>query len=213
MREFSQHALGAVRELFRFLHRTRHHPRLVPGRAERVHHCCAHRPGPADHQHLHRVVSLAHRPVYEGGRARPPPEAWCRKPADGCKQGPPGQAEARPGGQGRVVVLQYKDGDSRGVPEANTMRIEQSHSLGQQEAIGRIDQFLERLVQEPPGGVTIKDAKKDWDGNRMNFSFTAAKGFFGTSVRGLMEVMDDQWWSSPSSRPSSRTSSARTAFS
>ncbi len=71
------------------------------------------------------------------------------------------------------------------------MRIEQSHSLGQQEAIGRIDQFLERLVQEPPGGVTIKDAKKDWDGNRMNFSFTAAKGFFGTSVRGLMEVMDD----------------------
>jgi len=71
------------------------------------------------------------------------------------------------------------------------MRIEQSHSLSQQEAIGRIDQFLERLVQEPPGGVTIKDAKKDWDGNRMNFSFTAAKGFFGTSVRGLMEVMDD----------------------
>ena len=72
------------------------------------------------------------------------------------------------------------------------MRVEQSHSLGQQEAIGRIDQFLERLVQEPPAGVTIKDAKRDWDGNRMNFSFTAAKGFFGTSVRGLMEVMDDR---------------------
>lgn len=72
------------------------------------------------------------------------------------------------------------------------MRIEQAHSLGQQEAVGRIDQFLERLVQAPPGGVTIKDEKREWDGNRMSFSFTAAKGFFGTSVHGLMEVTDDR---------------------
>jgi hypothetical protein len=72
------------------------------------------------------------------------------------------------------------------------MRIEQPHTLGQQEAINRIDHFLDRLVQEPPGGVTIKDARKDWDGNRMTFSFTAAKGFFGTSIRGLMEVLADR---------------------
>ncbi|HEX7484595.1 MAG TPA: polyhydroxyalkanoic acid system family protein [Vicinamibacterales bacterium] len=72
------------------------------------------------------------------------------------------------------------------------MRIEQPHTLGRQEAISRIDQFLERLILDPPGGVTIKDARKDWDGNRMTFSFTAARGFFGTSVRGLMEVMDDR---------------------
>ena len=72
------------------------------------------------------------------------------------------------------------------------MRIEQSHSLGQQEAVGRIDQFLDRLVREPPGGVTIKDATRDWDGSRMSFSFTAARGFFGTSVRGSMDVLDDR---------------------
>jgi hypothetical protein len=72
------------------------------------------------------------------------------------------------------------------------MRIEQPHTLGQAAAISRIDQFLEKLVQNPPGGVTIKDAQRDWVGNRMNFSFTAAKGFFGTSVQGVMDVLDDR---------------------
>jgi hypothetical protein len=72
------------------------------------------------------------------------------------------------------------------------MRIEQPHALGQEAAISRIDQFLEKLVQNPPGGVTIKDAQRDWNGNRMNFSFTAAKGFLGTSIRGVMDVLDDR---------------------
>jgi hypothetical protein len=76
--------------------------------------------------------------------------------------------------------------------EAQTMRIEQPHTLGRQTAMSRIDQFLDWLVQAPPGGVTIKDARKEWDGSRMTFSFTAAKGPFGTSVRGLMDVMDDR---------------------
>jgi hypothetical protein len=72
------------------------------------------------------------------------------------------------------------------------MRIEQSHSLGQEAARSRIDRFLEKLVQDPPGGVTVKDAQRDWNGNRMTFSFTAAKGFLGTSIKGVMDVMDDK---------------------
>lgn len=72
------------------------------------------------------------------------------------------------------------------------MRIEQPHTLGQAAAISRIDQFLEKLVQNPPGGVTVKDAQRDWNGNRMSFSFTAAKGFLGTTVRGVMDVLDDK---------------------
>jgi hypothetical protein len=71
------------------------------------------------------------------------------------------------------------------------MRIEQSHMLGREAAMSRIDQFLERLAGNPPGGVTIKEARRDWDGNRMNFAFTAAKGFLGTSIRGVMDVTDD----------------------
>lgn len=70
------------------------------------------------------------------------------------------------------------------------MRIEQPHTLGRQEAMIRLERFLDQLVQAPPGGVTIKDARKDWDGGRMTFSFTAAKGPFGTSIRGLMDVLD-----------------------
>ncbi len=72
------------------------------------------------------------------------------------------------------------------------MRIEQPHTLGQQEATGRIDRLLDNLAQQPPGGVTISDAVKEWDGNRMRFSFTAAKGGFGTSIRGRLEVTDNR---------------------
>jgi hypothetical protein len=72
------------------------------------------------------------------------------------------------------------------------MYIEEAHDLGQQEAIERIDSFLDALMeQQPPGGVTIKDPAKSWDGNTMNFSFTAAKGFFGTTIRGLLRVEHD----------------------
>ena len=73
------------------------------------------------------------------------------------------------------------------------MRIEQLHSLGKQEAGRRIDHFLENLMQrQPPAGVTVKDPQKSWSGDTMNFSFTAAKGLFGTSIRGLMQVHDDR---------------------
>jgi len=73
------------------------------------------------------------------------------------------------------------------------MRIEQPHSLGRQEASHRIDRFLDNLMQrQPPGGVTVKDPQKSWVGHTMNFSFTAAKGLFGTAISGLMHVHDDR---------------------
>jgi hypothetical protein len=73
------------------------------------------------------------------------------------------------------------------------MRIEQPHSLGRQEASERIDRFLDSLMrQRPPGGVTVKDPQKSWVGHTMNFSFTAAKGMFGTAIRGLMHVHEDR---------------------
>jgi hypothetical protein len=73
------------------------------------------------------------------------------------------------------------------------MRIEQPHSLGREEASHRIDRFLDNLMRrQPPGGVTVKDPHKSWAGHTMNFSFTAAKGLFGTAIRGLMHVHDDR---------------------
>jgi len=72
------------------------------------------------------------------------------------------------------------------------MRIEQPHTLGRQEAIGRVDRFLDRLIQDPPGGATIRESRKEWDGNLMTFSFAIARGFFGTTLTGTMEVADDR---------------------
>jgi len=73
------------------------------------------------------------------------------------------------------------------------MHIEEEHGLGQQEAKERIDSFLEALMQRrPPGGVAIRNPEKAWNGNTMDFSFTAAKGLFGTSISGRMRVEDDR---------------------
>jgi hypothetical protein len=73
------------------------------------------------------------------------------------------------------------------------MHIEEQHQLGREEAAARIDNFLEALMErQPPGGITIKEPQKSWNGNTMDFSFTAAKGLFGTSISGRIKVDDDR---------------------
>jgi hypothetical protein len=72
------------------------------------------------------------------------------------------------------------------------MRIEQPHALGQQEAIGRVNLLLDRLIKAPPGGATIKEVRRRWDGQRMTFSFAVSRGFFGAEFSGSMEVTDDR---------------------
>jgi hypothetical protein len=72
------------------------------------------------------------------------------------------------------------------------MQVEQPHALGQRDAIRRLDGFLDGLVQQPPGGVTITVVRREWTGGRMDFSFTAGQGLFSTSISGVMEVLDDR---------------------
>jgi hypothetical protein len=77
--------------------------------------------------------------------------------------------------------------------EEAVMQIEEAHELGQEEAIRKIDGFLDDMIRrEPPGGVTVTDRRKRWDGNRMDFSFRAAKGPFGATISGSMTVTDDR---------------------
>lgn len=46
-------------------------------------------------------------------------------------------------------------------------------------------------MQQPPGGgVVIKDPAKHWDGNVMDFSFKAKKGFIGATISGKIHVSD-----------------------
>lgn len=72
------------------------------------------------------------------------------------------------------------------------MHIERKHNLGKEEAIHKIDAFLDDLMRRQfPGEVAIKDASKSWSDDAMSFSFKAKKGFFGTKISGVIRVNDE----------------------
>ena len=72
------------------------------------------------------------------------------------------------------------------------MHIERRHNVGKKEAIHKIDTFLDELMRRQfPGGVAIKEASRSWSGNALRFSFKAKKGFFGTTISGVIRVNDD----------------------
>ena len=49
----------------------------------------------------------------------------------------------------------------------------------------------ELMRRQFPGGVAIKEASRSWSDNAMRFSFKAKKGFFGTTISGVIRVNDD----------------------
>ena len=72
------------------------------------------------------------------------------------------------------------------------MHIERNHNVGKEEAIHKIDTFLDDLMRRQfPGGVTIKEPSKSWSDNAMHFFFKAKKGFVGTTISGVIRVNDD----------------------
>jgi hypothetical protein len=72
------------------------------------------------------------------------------------------------------------------------MHIERRHNVGKEEAIQKIDTFLNDLMQgQFPGDVAIKEACKSWSDNAMRFSFKAKKGFIGTTISGVIRVNED----------------------
>ncbi len=72
------------------------------------------------------------------------------------------------------------------------MHIERTHNVGKKEAIHKIDTFLDELMRRQfPGGVAIKEASRSWSDNAMRFSFKAKKGFFGTTISGVIRVNED----------------------
>jgi Putative polyhydroxyalkanoic acid system protein (PHA_gran_rgn) len=71
------------------------------------------------------------------------------------------------------------------------MHIERSHNVGKEQAIRKIDTFLDDLMRRQfPGGVTIREPSKSWSDNAMRFSFKAKKGFIGTTISGVIRVND-----------------------
>jgi hypothetical protein len=71
------------------------------------------------------------------------------------------------------------------------MRIDVPHSLGQLEAVRRLDTILADLLQRPlPAGIELLGATRTWSAGRLDFSFKARKGFFGTTIGGFLDVTD-----------------------
>ena len=69
------------------------------------------------------------------------------------------------------------------------MHIERRHNVGKEEAIQKIDTFLNDLIHAHfPGGIAIKEACKSWSDNSMRFSFKAKKGFLGATISGVVHV-------------------------
>ena len=72
------------------------------------------------------------------------------------------------------------------------MHIERRHNVGKEEAIHKINTFLDDLMRcQFPGDVTIKDPSRSWSDDAMRFSFKAKKGFFGATISGVIRVSDD----------------------
>jgi len=72
------------------------------------------------------------------------------------------------------------------------MHIERNHNLGKEDAVHKIDSFLDDLMsRQVPGGITIEEPSKSWSDNVMRLSLNAHPGFFGTPISGMVRVHDD----------------------
>ena len=73
------------------------------------------------------------------------------------------------------------------------IKIERNHGLTKTQAISTIDNFLNELMKQSfPGSVRINEPKKSWNGDTMKFSFNARKGFFSSTIEGVINVNDTQ---------------------
>jgi hypothetical protein len=72
------------------------------------------------------------------------------------------------------------------------MHFQRKHNTTREDAVRRIDGFLEDLMRRPlPAGVTVKDPVKTWSGDTMSFSIKAKKGFMGATLTGRVDVDDE----------------------
>ncbi len=72
------------------------------------------------------------------------------------------------------------------------MNIKLPHHTTKENAIKKIDSVLDNLMKaELPAGVQLKKPQKSWSGNKMDFSFKAAKGMLlSVSISGTVTVSE-----------------------
>jgi hypothetical protein len=70
------------------------------------------------------------------------------------------------------------------------MRVQAEHTCGRAAARQRLDRIADRLLADAGGKVEVKDVRREWAGDRLVFSFVAARGFFSTTIKGHVDVED-----------------------
>ena len=71
------------------------------------------------------------------------------------------------------------------------MVIEAAHSLGVEEAKRRVDEAVEALLKRDlPAGTSLRDINRAWNGNRLEFSLVAGRGFFDVPISGNVSATD-----------------------
>jgi hypothetical protein len=71
------------------------------------------------------------------------------------------------------------------------MHIEHPHNVGKAEAIRKINDLLDDLQSRQfPAGITIHDVSRSWSDSTLTFSVKARKGFFGTTLAGVLRAND-----------------------
>ena len=59
------------------------------------------------------------------------------------------------------------------------------------EAAATIDRLLDRVLASPlPGGVTLQDVQRQWQGNTLHFGVKGRKGLMSTKLQGTVQVTD-----------------------
>ena len=72
------------------------------------------------------------------------------------------------------------------------MRIECKHTLGKEEAIRRIDGWVDAVDQRPiPAGINFEDFSKTWSDNVLKVSCRVKKFGFAPTVSATATVNDD----------------------
>ena len=71
------------------------------------------------------------------------------------------------------------------------MRVTVTHNKGLQGVMKTVNDCSDQLLASTATGpVTVTDVQKNWDGSKMNFSFTGKMGFFSSPVRGYVQCAE-----------------------
>ena len=73
------------------------------------------------------------------------------------------------------------------------MRVTVSHNKDPQEIVRNVDRGFDDMFRGLPlGPVQFTDERRQWNGRRLDFSFTARAGFMAFPIKGTVLVEDHQ---------------------